>query len=132
MSNRENRRPEFRVGKYVDSTEPNEIHDALVSRVGPFDHFSKSVPSITKQEYHPSSGFLGLLELFLTNHVNDCVQELFEWTQFRQITRQKRRIIAKNLMIGKIGLLQGIRQKFSKENLKIAKRSFASKSKIFL
>jgi hypothetical protein len=34
-------------------------------------------------------------------------------------------------MIGKIGLLQGIRQKFSKENLKIAKRSFASKSKIF-
>ena len=62
MSNRENRRPEFRVGKYVDSTEPNEIHDALVSRVGPFDHFSKNVPSITKQEYHPSSGFLGLLE----------------------------------------------------------------------
>jgi hypothetical protein len=66
MSNRENRRPEFRVGKYVDSTEPNEIHDALVSRVGPFDHFSKSVPSITKQEYHPSSGFLGLLEHFFS------------------------------------------------------------------
>jgi len=57
------RRPEFRVGKYVDSSEPNEIHDALVSRVGPFDSFSKNVPSITKQEYHPSSGFLGVVRM---------------------------------------------------------------------
>ncbi|CBY31564.1 unnamed protein product [Oikopleura dioica] len=57
------RRPEFRVGKYESNTEPNEIHDALVSRVGPFDSFSKNVPSISKQEYHPSSGFLGVVRM---------------------------------------------------------------------
>ena len=96
MSNQENRRPDFRVGKYVETSEPNEIHDLLESHVGPFDRFSKTVPSIPSQEYRPSSTILGSPSFsFHSVTSNFIFQELFAWTPSLLIMRlQNGRLIA--------------------------------------
>ncbi|CAG5108098.1 Oidioi.mRNA.OKI2018_I69.chr1.g3631.t1.cds [Oikopleura dioica] len=58
------RLPDFRVGKFDSSSEPNEIHDLLLDSVGDWDSFSKTVPSIHNQEFRPnSSSLLGVVRM---------------------------------------------------------------------